>query len=556
MKEYIVALKKGVNYDAFWNEIENLSDDDGFVPSRRVDIADNLSALDRVTHYFLTDQEAETLRHDPRVLGVEIPAEHREDIVIRHSTVQDSLFTKTNNPVGNIVNRGLIRHSYSNNVYGLNTTTTLDYNYALDGSNVDIVIIDSGIQSDHPEFQYLGNSTSRVQTSMGNTSLLTSGSDYSGHGTHVAGIVAGKTYGWAKNAQIYPIKWLAAATDPNQGFTGQTFGNIANIIVSWTNSKSPNPSTGTANPTVVNMSLSYSANIAGYVIANVTWRGNTFYSPGYPNTQYGIIFNGNSAPIRNSVYDVYVDNMIDAGIVVCKSAGNDSQKIDVPGGTDWDNIIGLRYTGNLLPAGSIYYMRGASPMSSTQEDIIVGALDSTPYNATTDTKASYSAAGPGVDIFAAGSNIQSAMSNIHTGISNSNVATYFLDSNYNQADINGTSMSCPQIAGIVTLYLQSNPTSTPANVKSWLLDTATPNISSNIANVSGSDYGNIYSQWGGNANVAYQPIQGLTQIKTNSAEWKAISNVYVKTGSSTWTEVEYVYTKTDGTTWKQTYTAS
>jgi hypothetical protein len=58
---------------------------------------------------------------------------------------------------------------------------------------------------------------------------------------------------------------------------------------------------------------------------------------------------------------------------------------------------------------------------------------------------------------------------------------------------------------------------------------------------------------GGNAIVAYQDIQGLTQIKDSSNNWATVSNVYVKTGSSTWTEVEYVYTKTDGSTWKQVF---
>jgi hypothetical protein len=40
-KEYIVSLNRGVNYDQFWNEIENISAGDRFVPSRRVDIINN-----------------------------------------------------------------------------------------------------------------------------------------------------------------------------------------------------------------------------------------------------------------------------------------------------------------------------------------------------------------------------------------------------------------------------------------------------------------------------------------------------------------------------------
>lgn len=37
LREYIVVLRKGINYDAFWNQIETASDADGFVTSRQVD---------------------------------------------------------------------------------------------------------------------------------------------------------------------------------------------------------------------------------------------------------------------------------------------------------------------------------------------------------------------------------------------------------------------------------------------------------------------------------------------------------------------------------------
>ena len=72
-KEYIVSLKKGVNYDEFWNQIENLSDSDGFVPERRVDIVDNRDISIRQCHYALTDEEANILRNDPRVFSVDLP---------------------------------------------------------------------------------------------------------------------------------------------------------------------------------------------------------------------------------------------------------------------------------------------------------------------------------------------------------------------------------------------------------------------------------------------------------------------------------------------------
>jgi subtilisin family serine protease len=498
MKEYIVALKEGVDYDQVWAAIENPTVGLPHIPDRSVDIADNLDSLPRTTHYFLTDEEAELLRNDPRVLGVEMPAEFRDDIGIALHTIQDSNFTKTSLDTGDYVNWGLARHSSTTNVYGSSTSTAVDYNYSVNGSNVDIVIIDSGIQVNHPEF---GTRVNAYQwTNVVNTTTFYT--DYDGHGTHCAGISAGNTYGWAKNSNIYAIKFLAAASDPDQGFTGQSFGNIANILVSWQNSKPVNLVTGVKNPTVVNMSFTYLYGFtSSYYVANVTYRGNTYNSPGVPNTTYGLQFAQGYYPYRNPTYDVYVDQMTAAGMIVCKSGGNDTLKVDVNGGSDWNNSMELRsISGNTLYVSQAWYMRGGSPTSTNGTDIVVGALDSTTYSSTLDRKdPSYSNAGPGIDIFAAGSNIMSACSNTNT----KGGQAYYWNNNFKQVNIGGTSMAAPQVAGIAALIAQANPTATPAQIKTRLLNTATATMIGNVAtNPSGTDYGNTISQWGGNAGVA------------------------------------------------------
>jgi len=56
-KEYIVSLKRDVDYDAFWNQIENESEVDSFVPSRKVEIINNRDGSLRSCHYSLTDEE-------------------------------------------------------------------------------------------------------------------------------------------------------------------------------------------------------------------------------------------------------------------------------------------------------------------------------------------------------------------------------------------------------------------------------------------------------------------------------------------------------------------
>ena len=88
MKEYIVSLKEGVDYDAFWNEIENASDTDSFVPGRSVAIVNERPGSLRSCHYEMTDEEADTLRQDSRIYSVEIPPQQRDDIEIGLHAVQ------------------------------------------------------------------------------------------------------------------------------------------------------------------------------------------------------------------------------------------------------------------------------------------------------------------------------------------------------------------------------------------------------------------------------------------------------------------------------------
>jgi hypothetical protein len=78
------------------------------------------------------------------------------------------------------------------------------------------------------------------------------------HATHVAGIIAGNTQGWAKEANIYNIRHqltVVGAGSVNIGDLVYTPSNlIFNYIKEFHNSKSINPETGRKNPTLVNCS--------------------------------------------------------------------------------------------------------------------------------------------------------------------------------------------------------------------------------------------------------------------------------------------------------------
>ena len=474
MKQYNVALNRGVDYDAFWNDME--SDTDGgklYIPNRAVQFTNERPASLRQCWYLLTEEEAELLRADDRVYCVEIPPEHRDDIIMAPSVTQTGDFTKTTSSAGSFLNWGLIRASNPTNVYGTGTTTALNYEYTLDGTGVDVVIQDSGLQVDHPEFtDSLGNSrVQQIDWGAFSGGAFTQNAnhyrDFDGHGTHVAGTAAGKTYGWAKNARIYSVKLNGLEGSGDSG-TGISPTYAFDCIKSWHIAKAG------SRPTVVNMSWGY---LTFYnTVTSVTYRGTTFTDASttgnatYRQTTYGIRNISGAAygythicNTRISSVDVDVQELLDAGVVVCVAAGNRSFKIDTIGGTDYNNTI-------QTDTGTKYIHRGSSPHDD--DAITVGNSDRVVFSSTLDQKSTSSETGPGVDIYAPGTNIISACSttNRFSG------QTYYLNASYRQTNISGTSMASPQVAGVSALVLQLNPSYTPAQVKSALIAESTATI--------------------------------------------------------------------------------
>ena len=195
MKEYNVALHKDVDYDSFWEDMETENDGLLYIPNRKVEYTNERPASLRQCWYLLTDEEAELVRQDPRVFCVEIPPEHRDDIVMGFRATQIADFTKTTSDSGAFTNWGLIRSSNTTNVYGSGTTTALNYDYTLDGNGVDVVIQDSGLQVDHPEFTDANNTTRVYQIDWGSYSggAFTQNAnhyrDFDGHGTHCVVVI-------------------------------------------------------------------------------------------------------------------------------------------------------------------------------------------------------------------------------------------------------------------------------------------------------------------------------------------------------------------------------
>ena len=116
---------------------------------------------------------------------------------------------------------------------------------------------------------------------------------------------------------------------------------------------------------------------------------------------------------------------------------------------------------NSIAAGVVYGVAAGNSSSnacnespsSTPNAITVGAT------AINDSFASFSNFGNCVDINAPGVNITSA----------------WIGSNSATNTISGTSMATPHVVGAIALYLEANPTATPAQVASALTSNATPN---------------------------------------------------------------------------------
>ena len=149
------------------------------------------------------------------------------------------------------------------------------------------------------------------------------------------------------------------------------------------------------------------------VVAGVDWVTNNHQSPAVANMSLG----GGLSP----TLDQAVANSIASGVVYAVSAGN-------------NNVSACTQSPADVPTA-----------------ITVGATNKT------DTRAPFSNFGTCVDIFAPGVAITA-------GWIGSNTAT---------ARASGTSMSSPHVAGTALLYLEANPSATPAQVASALTTNAT-----------------------------------------------------------------------------------
>ena len=109
------------------------------------------------------------------------------------------------------------------------------YAYASTGAGVHVYIIDTGILPTHAEFSgRVGAGYSIIDDGHGTD-------DCNGHGTHVAGVVGGKTYGVAKGVTLHPVRVFSCTG-------GGSYSGIL-AAIDWV-------TVNRVRPAVANMSLS------------------------------------------------------------------------------------------------------------------------------------------------------------------------------------------------------------------------------------------------------------------------------------------------------------
>lgn len=171
------------------------------------------------------------------------------------------------------------------------------YNYFDLGAGVRVYVIDSGVRATHNELWVSGTRTTRVLT--GYTAIADGNgtNDCEGHGTHVAGTIAGLTYGVAKSAWIVPVRVYGCTT----------IGSAATVVagIDWV-------AANRVLPAVANLSIGLDRSfdmgdtmglatsaLSSVGVTVVTAAGNQFqdacdFTPAYVGASSGIITVANS----------------------------------------------------------------------------------------------------------------------------------------------------------------------------------------------------------------------------------------------------------------------
>jgi len=580
-QEFTVCVKN----ESDWTEIHNYIINDNNIddiPNRKISCTSEMNFSPKRSVYSMSVNEANILKNHHKVEWVEqstmynpVVLEQRkyDEKFDRHTDINrfklDCTNRRTSGDPGSTLNFtqwGLYRHTSPTNNFGSSTTIDADSQYSLTGKNVDVVIMDTGVRWDHPDFlkpgvtsftdkndtrvrdilihgaeEYSINWASEGLVAPGSGSLanyteanVLSSDSFGGswHGSHVAGTAAGNQFGAAFEANIWTIACVDRSdvgwSEPSDGF---------DYIKVWHKNKPINPETGLRNPTVVNCSWGHRQFVRYNLDYNATFRGTT-----YSRTQVNAAANAVPAVYyleTNSVYyeftsrrttgqteaDELVNDADCQNVVLICSAGNSNGKQEIKDGTDYNNQFtsGTFYYNSGYDA---YYNRSGTPAITREgEDdavIKVASLDSTRQTGSQERTSNFSDRGPTIDIWAAGSTVLSPWS---SGYDDPR------DNSFHNQYLNGTSMASPNVSGVIAQHLESDPTATRKSVRTWLLSTGSVELSSSdfydpYTSNGATDtnyWGNSYSLKSSPRRVLYNPYANNTVPKMSGVVLSGVS---------------------------------
>lgn len=312
-----------------------------------------------------------------------------------------------------------------------------------DGTGISIAINDSGVDGNHPAFQ-LADGTSKVARNVKSVCPLLNatpetapvvdncfvdvpGNDTDtisagGHGTHVAGTAAGVFDTAADGSTVHGAAPGATLIGISVGQTISVYAGAQGLY--WTFQHHEDPCAGNPLPT----------------------HPTTCPPIGVVNNSWGPLGGGEFDD--GSAVAVLQEALVDEGVVVVWAAGND-------GGNGSTNVVNPPAQD---PLPGVIGVANYDDLESGTRD---GTLNSTSSRGEDGRPETYP------DISAPGTNILQACTYALT------ICRSHGDVRYPwYAEISGTSMAAPHIAGIVAQLLQADPDAAPAEIEDALEDTA------------------------------------------------------------------------------------
>ena len=401
------------------------------------------------------------------------------------------------------------------------------------GKNVDVVIVDSPVDPNHVEFSVNADGTGGSRVNQINWFSFTDGINndetnfpgvnyttpsnypytniygngaYFMHGTMCAGVAAGNLNGVARDANIYTLDPYSSNPYRSNGGVPSNWPTIWPDYIRYFHlNKSINSETGRRNPTICNMSFTYTSvylyHESLHLPTTMEYQGSTVTLPtstidcSSTNSrnhatgvaermnflmERNVTVSGSSQSIsscqpnmvlsprfyfaeRVASLDADLEDMINDGIIIVAAAGNNNLQMVESTDVNYDNSITFNST-------TKYFHRGGSPAAASNV-ICVGANQINGFR-----KAAFSNYGSRIDIWTHGQDcIGPWSSESFTATETSSHGLPFdvpdgRNSNHYQTKQSGTSFASPNIVGVLAGLLEIEPTTTQAEARKYLED--------------------------------------------------------------------------------------